>query len=413
MRLPLDSPLLPYHLLQEAKEEMRAQSHIRPIEMTEAMESPNFTHGSIFINESHLQHLTGNPGTNSTEIAVPIFMFAGGAIGNLIAVIVLSGSRQERKSSAFYTLVCGLAVTDLLGTCLASPLTIANYMDALVLRNQRVCEFQSFVLLFFALTGLSIICTMAAERYLAICCPYTYHRWGVGRRFAQKFLFFIYISHVFFCFLPMMGIAESQLQPSGTWCFIDWRTSEPVATAYSVLYGVVSLLLILGTIVLNLAVCGALLLMRRRTVQRPVTTGSVRERWRALSSDAETQMITVLVMTSVVVLSCSAPLVVRMFANHFQDDHKADLAAIRIASVNPILDPWIYILLRRSLFRRLLGLSRKCSSTRSISSPTQQIDLFHSDMRHDHVFTQLMCNASVITQLPAVTKFSRQDAEKL
>ncbi|XP_072245376.1 prostaglandin E2 receptor EP4 subtype-like [Leuresthes tenuis] len=398
------------------KKETLSQGHNRPKEtyLTNAsiweylaMESPNFTHGPV-ANESLIQHSR----TMGTEIALPIFMFAGGAIGNLIAIIVLSVSRQERKSSAFYTLVCGLAVTDLLGTCLASPFTIANYLNPLVLKRTNVCECHSFLLLFFGLTGVSIICTMAAERYLAICCPYTYHRWGVDRRFAQKFLFFIYISHIFFCSLPMMGMSESKLQPTGTWCFIDWRTHEPVATAYSLLYGVVSLLMILGTIVLNLAVCGALLLMRRRTVQRPVTRTSVRDRWRALSSAAETQMIAVLVMTSVVVLACSAPLVVRVFANRFKHDHKADLAAIRSASVNPILDPWIYILLRRSLFRRLLNLNKRRRSPGSISPPSPQRNLLCSDiMKNSHVFTQLMCNANMITQLPATVKFTPYDAD--
>ncbi len=272
------------------------------------MEHPNFTHEFLPMNKTLVQPTLATG--VKTSIALPILMFAGGAIGNIIAIIVLSISRQERKSSAFYTLVCGLAVTDLLGTCVASPLTIANYLNRHVLEERHVCEFDSFVLLFFSLTGLSIICAMSAERYLAICCPYTYQRWGVDRRFAQKFLLFMYINHIFFCCLPMMGMARSELQSSSTWCFIDWRTDEPVAAAYSVVYGVVSLLLILGTIVLNLAVCGALLLMRRRTVQRAGTRSSVRERWRALSSAAETQMIAVLVTTSVVVLACSAPLVV-------------------------------------------------------------------------------------------------------
>ncbi|KAM6921034.1 prostaglandin E2 receptor EP4 subtype-like [Xenentodon cancila] len=364
------------------------------------MESLNFTHGSASSNKSQ----------NVKEIALPVFMFAGGAIGNLIAIVVLSVSRQERKSSAFYTLVCGLAVTDLLGTCMASPLTIATYLDQHVLRAQHFCEFHSFLLLFFGLAGLSIICAMAAERYLAICCPYTYQRWGVDRRFAQKFLFFIYISHILFCCLPVMGMAKSELQPSGTWCFIDWGGQEAVPSAYSALYGVVSLLLILGTIVLNLAVCGALLLMRRRTVQRPVTRASVRERWRALSSAAETQMIAVLVMTSAVVLACSAPLVVRVFANRFKPDDKADLAAIRAASVNPILDPWIYILLRRSLFRKLLSLSRKRSNA---SLPSPQRNLLCPDiMKESHVFSQLMCNANIIT-LPATAKFTQYNMESL
>lgn len=329
MRLPENVPLLtPYHLLQTVKEEMRSQNHNRPQGMTDAslaMESANFTHGSAPSNETVHSTLS-----HSTEIALPIFMFAGGATGNIIAIIVLSVTRQLRKSSAFYSLVCGLAVTDLLGTCLASPLTIADYLDKRVLRNERVCEFHSFVLLFFGLTGLSIICAMAAERYLAICWPYAYQRWGVGRCFARKFLLFIYTSHIFFCCLPVLGTAGSELQPSETWCFIDWKS------AYTVLYGALSLLLILGTIALNLAVCGALLLMRRRSARRRVSTASGRGRWRFLSSAAETQMITVLVMTSVVVLTCSAPLVVsnlnRTFFFFFPQQDQMDDAQ---------LEPWL------------------------------------------------------------------------
>ncbi|XP_012706547.2 prostaglandin E2 receptor EP4 subtype [Fundulus heteroclitus] len=395
---------------------MRSQIHRRPMPISDASfwltlaMTPNFTHGSVPTNESLRQR-----SDNSTEMALPVFMFAGGAIGNLIAILVLSVSRQEKKSSAFFSLVRGLAVTDLLGTCLASPFTIANYLDQHVLRSRHFCEFDSFLLLFFGLTGLSIICAMAAERYLAICCPYRYQRWGVDRGFAQKLLFLIYISHILFCCLPMMGISRSELQPPGTWCFIDWKTPEPVAAAYSVLYGAVSLLLILGTIVLNLTVCGALLLMRRRTVQRPVARASVRQRWKALSSAAETQMMAVLVMTSVVVLACSAPLVVRIFANRFRSDQKADLAAIRIASLNPILDPWIYILLRRSLFRRLLSRSRRCDSpTNNNAPPSPQSDLLYPEMLKENcVFTQLMCNANIITQLPASVRFSPFDSEVL
>ncbi|KAK2908018.1 prostaglandin E2 receptor EP4 subtype-like [Channa argus] len=416
MRLPEKIRLLTSYLLMKGvKEEMRAQIHNRPKEISltnnspwvsVAMENSSFTHGSASMNETAVE----------TAILLPIFMFAGGAIGNIIAIIVLSVSRQERKSSAFYTLVCGLAVTDLLGTCLASPVTIANYLDPHVLTDEHVCEFHSFLLLFFSLAGLSNIFAMAAERYLAICCPYTYQRWGVDRRFAQKVLFLIYISHIFFCCLPMMGIAKSERQTSKTWCFIDRSTHDPVAATYSILYGAVSLLLILGTMVLNLAVCGALLLMRQRTVQRPVTRGSVRERWKALSSASETQMMAVLVMTSAVVLACSAPLVVSVFAHRFMqyNDAEADLAAIRIAAVNPILDPWIYILLRRSLFRRLLSLSRRGSSIHSNSSSAPPRNPFYSDMMKDsHVFTQLMCNASIVTQLPATVKFTPCDPENL
>ena len=105
-----------------------------------------------------------------------------------------------------------------------------------------------------------------------------------------------------------------------------------------------------------------------------------------------------------------------MFANRFmlKYDPTADLAAIRIASVNPILDPWIYILLRRSLFRRLISLSRHGSSTHSGSPPSPQTNLFYPQLMTDGtVFAQLMCSANVITQLPAAVKFTPYDAESL
>ncbi|XP_077573569.1 prostaglandin E2 receptor EP4 subtype-like [Stigmatopora nigra] len=346
--------------------------------------SPNSTRNS-----------TWPEGPRSERIALPTLMFLGGAIGNIVAIVVLSLSRQERKSSAFYTLVCGLAVTDLLGTCLASPLTIANYLDDQVLQGGTLCDFHAFLLLFFGLTGLSIICAMAAERYLAICCPYLYRRWRVDRRFAQIFLVFVYAANVLFCCLPAMGAARSRLQASKTWCFIDLRTPEPLAAVYSVLYGSVSVLLIVGTTALNVAVCGALMLMRRRGARRTTDScrSSLKDRWRALSSAAEIQIITVLVMTSVVVLACSAPLVVRVFTNRLmlENDPKADLAAIRIASVNPILDPWIYILLRRSLFRRILSLSRRCR-THSSSTLTKRGRLFYpEDAKDSHTLGQTMC----------------------
>ncbi|XP_061635204.1 prostaglandin E2 receptor EP4 subtype-like [Phyllopteryx taeniolatus] len=365
--------------------------------------SPNFTHASACLND------TWPVEPWKEEMALPILMFAGGAIGNIIAVVVLSMSRQDRKSSAFYALVCGLAVTDLLGTCLASPLTIANYLDPRVLRGGALCDFHAFLLLFFGLTGLGIICAMAAERYLAICCPYWYRRWGVDRRFARTFLTCVYAANVLFCCLPVTGAVRGSLQASETWCFVDLRTPEPVAAVYSVLYGAVSVLLIAGTTALNVAVCGSLLLMRRRSVRRGTEGGrsSVRARWRALSSAAEIQIVAVLVVTSLVVLACSAPLVVRVFANRLmlKDDPEADLAAIRIAAVNPILDPWIYILLRRSLFRRILSLSRRCR-TRSSSALTTQGRLFYPEhIKDSNVLSQMM-HTCLRTSLPAASTVS-------
>lgn len=96
-----------------------------------------------------------------------------------------------------------------------------------------------------------------------------------------------------------------------------------------------------------------------------------------------------------------------------KNDTDADLAAIRIASVNPILDPWIYILLRRSLFRRLLGSPRRGSSKSGMASPQSNKYMYPDVMRDSHVFTQLMCSANVITQLPSTVTLTPYDTEGL
>ncbi|KAI1891836.1 hypothetical protein AGOR_G00147840 [Albula goreensis] len=291
-------------------------------------------------------------------LAIPVFMFVAGVVGNIIAIVVLSKTKRERKESAFYTLVCGLAVTDLLGTCLASPISI-TYLEHNWPRT--LCEFHSFLLLFFGVAGLSIICAMSAERYLAISHPYTYKRWAIDQSVARWSLFTIYAGNVLFCCLPVMGFSESVHQHHNTWCFINWRTDKTLHVVYSFLYAGISSLLILVTVAFNVALCWTLFIMRQRTRNRFAPRMSLKKHWKELSSGVEIQMMVLLIVTSLVVLVCSTPLVVRVFVNQIwlEVDGDADLQAIRFASVNPILDPWVYILIRRTVFHKLLSLTRR------------------------------------------------------
>ncbi|XP_061093737.1 prostaglandin E2 receptor EP4 subtype-like [Conger conger] len=299
-------------------------------------------------------------------LAIPVLMFAVGVVGNVTAIAVLSRTKRERKESAFYTLVCGLAVTDLLGTCLASPITIATVLQSPW--PEALCEFHSFLLLFFGVAGLSIICTMSAERYLAISHPYTYKRWAVDQHVARWCLFAIYAGNVLFCCLPLLGFSRSIRQPPYTWCFIDWRSRIPLHVFYSFLYAGISSLLILVTIACNVALCWTLLVMRQR-IGKLVPRASIKKHWRERSSGVEIQMMLLLIVTSLVVLVCSTPLVVRIFVNQrwLVNDWDADLQAIRFASVNPILDPWVYILLRRTVFHKVLSLSKRVMRGRAKS----------------------------------------------
>ncbi|XP_062984743.1 prostaglandin E2 receptor EP4 subtype [Elgaria multicarinata webbii] len=325
---------------------------------------------------NHTVLSSANSSSNGTEtlenrkpVTIPTVMFIFGVVGNLIAIVVLCKSRKEQKETTFYTLVCGLAVTDLLGTCLVSPVTIATYLKNEWPGGDPLCEYSTFILLFFGLSGLSIICAMSIERYLAINHAYFYSHY-VDKKLAALTLFAIYVSNVLFCALPSMGLGSTKLQYPQTWCFIDWRTNVSTYAAYSYMYAGFSSFLIMVTVVSNVLVCMALIRMHRQFMRRTSLgtdhtasrLSDVRRRrsFRRMAG-AEIQMVILLIATSLVVLICSIPLVVRVFVNQLYQPplvrdirQNPDLQAIRIASVNPILDPWVYILLRKTVLSKAI-----------------------------------------------------------
>lgn len=269
--------------------------------------------------ESQLNMDTNSSATRRMEPripTIPAIMFIFGVISNLIAIVVLCKSRREQKETTFYTLVCGLAVTDLLGTVLASPVTIATYVKGAWPDGDPLCQYFGFVLLFFSLAGLSIICAMSIERYIAINHAYLYNDYA-DKKLAGVTLLAIYASNILFCALPSMGFGEVKMQYPQTWCFIDWRTNVSAHAAFSYMYAGCSSLLILVTVICNVLVCGALIRMHRRFVRRTslgTDPGRASDPGRTRSfgrlAGAEIQMVILLIATSAVVLICSIPLVV-------------------------------------------------------------------------------------------------------
>ncbi|XP_040052954.2 prostaglandin E receptor 4 (subtype EP4) b [Gasterosteus aculeatus] len=295
---------------------------------------------------------------------IPAIMFIFGVVGNVIAIVVLRISRKEQKETTFYTLVCGLAVTDLLGTLLASPVTIATYVKGAWPGGEPLCQYSGFILLFFFLVQLSIVFAMSVERYLAINHAYFYNEY-VNQKLAALSLLAIYVSNIAFCALPSLGFGEVKLQSTRTWCFIDWQNNQTAVATFNLMYAGVNSAIVLATVVCNVMVCGALILMHKRFIRR-TSLGTDQRRVAELGrrrsfarlAGAEIQMVILLIATSAVVLICSIPLVLRIFVNQLHrnqtEEQNKDLLAIRMASVNPILDPWIYILLRKTVVLKLM-----------------------------------------------------------
>lgn len=247
---------------------------------------------------------------------IPAIMFIFGVAGNIVAIVVLRISRKEQKETTFYTLVCGLAVTDLLGTLLVSPVTIATYVKGSMPGGEPLCQYGGFILLFFFVVQLGIVFAMSVERYLAINHPYLYNRY-VNQKVAALTLVVIYISNMVFCALPGVGVGQVTRQKSGTWCFINWRNDNATVKTFNLIYAGANSVIVLSTVICNVMVFGALILMHKRFVRRTSLGTDQRRvaefrRRRSFSrlAGAEIQMVILLIATSAVVLICSTPLLV-------------------------------------------------------------------------------------------------------
>uniref|UniRef100_A0A8C4VJ43 Prostaglandin D2 receptor n=1 Tax=Gopherus evgoodei TaxID=1825980 RepID=A0A8C4VJ43_9SAUR len=82
----------------------------------------------------------------------------------------------------------------------------------------------------------------------------------------------------------------------------------------------------------------------------------------------ELDHLVLLALMTVLFTVCSLPLIVT-FAADFNE--KADLTALRFISVNSIVDPWVFIIFRTSVFRKFLH--RVCCRQTDVSTHKDQL----------------------------------------
>lgn len=322
--------------------------------------------------------------------ATSIIMFMAGVVGNLLALFILGVHRKEHRSrsSIFCVLVTGLALTDLLGTCLLSPPVFICYaynMSLISLGGEGLCNLFGFAMSFFGLAPTLILCAMAVERCLAISHPYFYSV-HIRRRFAKLTLFFICLFSLAFCLLPYVGYGKFRQYCPGTWCFIDMDAAggggggggderAGLVLAFSLSYSSLMALLIFAVFVCNGSVIVSLCRMHRSQLMRRgsgASTGRRRKMSLAWFVKGEEEMdhLVLLALITVIFVVCSLPLTIAGFINAvrpFCGDTK-NLTAFRFYALNPIVDPWVFIICRKSVFNHLASVlscrfSRKAVKT--------------------------------------------------
>ncbi|KAL8624184.1 hypothetical protein ACOMHN_046270 [Nucella lapillus] len=331
-----------------------------------------------------LTNLTDEEGSKPgplISLTVPLVMSCTGALGNVLALTLLWRSRKENGRSVFYRLVAALAVTDLFGILVTSPVTILTYSNNLQwVGGQPLCHYSSFMMIFAGLATVLLVLCMAVERCLAILAPYFYERHVAPER-VKALLAAVWIVAVLISCLPLVNVGRNKRHYPGTWCFFDYLSDRPVDKVFSVVYAVIGLSVIASTAICNVAVMIVLLRMRR--VSQNI--GKSREGRTVTNMTSEMQMIFFLAGIILVFATCYCPLMVRVLINvsgTVPMNVEADLMAIRLASLNQILDPWVYLLLRRRLAAILYSTCKSVSPLHMASLKTLKSEHFNNSPRN-------------------------------
>ncbi|XP_059371158.1 prostacyclin receptor-like [Carassius carassius] len=330
-------------------------------------------------------------------------MFIAGVVGNLMALAILGVHRKEHrtKSSVFCILVTGLALTDLLGTCLLSPPVFICYAQRKSLVGLTgdwwLCWLFAFAMTFFGLASMLILCAMAVERCLAISHPYFYSK-HVRRSFAKIVLFLIYLFTFMFCLLPFFGYGQHKQYCPGTWCFIKMEVEgesedeKRRTLTFSLSYAVLMALLIAIVFLCNGSVIVSLCRMHRSQLTRRgsvVSAGRKRRlsTWFGQGEEEMDHLLLLACMTFIFVI-CSLPLTICGFVNAISSvgNDQQNLMAFRFSAFNPILDPWIFIIFRKAIFHHIRAFFRCCfprdsvktTAQNSLSFPMEAGDAKHS-----------------------------------
>ncbi|XP_077575071.1 prostaglandin E2 receptor EP1 subtype-like [Stigmatopora nigra] len=306
----------------------------------------------------------------ASGVLVVVLPMTLGIISNVVALFILVNaySLQRRRSKATFLLFAtSLVVTDFMGHLIPGALVLRLYISGAAPPedpdfSDGMCQFLGGSMVFFGLCPLFLGCAMAAERCLGVTKPLLHSSLVTSSR-VRMCLSVIWLAALCVSLLPCFGLGSYAYQDPGTWCFIqvlgDIKRGD---MAFVWLFSGMGLTSLAAAVVCN-SVSGLTLVLARLR-RKPGSHHS------AKSHDIE--MVVQLLGITVTSFICWCPLLIfgPMSAIHSYKgaieetlpNYKMLLVmGVRLATWNQILDPWVYILLRRTVLRKIYLIS-KCQA---------------------------------------------------
>ncbi|XP_071387357.1 prostaglandin E receptor 1b (subtype EP1) [Centroberyx affinis] len=333
----------------------------------------NHTRGEVTEVERH--NATARPPSNPTGAGLSMTL---GILSNVVALIILAKAynRFRRRSKATFLLFASsLVTTDLVGHVIPGALVLRMYSAGTGPRvadpassaaddPDAPCLFLGGSMVFFGLCPLFLGCGMAAERCLGVTRPLLHAQLVTTAR-TKMVLALIWLLALCVSLLPFFSLGAYTYQYPWTWCFIrvlgDIRGTD---LAFVMLFSGLGLASLAVALVCN--TISGITLVRARLRKRSCT-----HRRSAKSHDIE--MVVQLVGIMVTSCICWSPLlifglmsVMRSYSGSIGSDgdtyRMLMMTGVRLASLNQILDPWVYILLRRAILKKIYRITKRRAS---------------------------------------------------
>ncbi|XP_061099772.1 thromboxane A2 receptor-like [Conger conger] len=292
-------------------------------------------------------------------------VFTGlGLSSNLFAFVVLVKAFHRSQSpshTSFLIFLSSLVVTDFMGLLVTGSIVLSfrtTHFDWHDLDPQcHFCNFMGVSMVFYGLCPLLLGAAMAMERFAGIHRPFALSA-NMSKSRALSTVLAVWVFAGCVGLLPLTGLGSYHLQQPGSWCFFN-ISSQPLDMTFCLVFCLVGLLSLAASFLLNTV--SVVTLLRICCGQGDM------QRQRNLELEMMGQLVLIMIIASI----CWCPLLVSIAQTVLSGKHLqiVDLLLwIRFATCNQILDPWVYILFRCSIFKCIfpVGKERPRGSMRSL-----------------------------------------------
>lgn len=254
-------------------------------------------------------NVTKNSSCGYASVGFPIAMMITGMVGNSLALILVYISyrkKENKRKKSFLLCIGSLALTDLFGQLLTSPIVISVYRAGKkwehIDPSGNLCAFFGVCMTTFGLCALFLASAMAIERAMAITNPHWYSN-HMKTSVTKQTLAVVWCLVLLFALLPIAGVGKYTRQWPGTWCFISTGDSEtPGNIFFAITFAVLGIFSLLVTLSCNVVTIRGLII---RCKTKSGTSQSSKH-WERLTTETVIQLLGIMC----VLLICWSPLLV-------------------------------------------------------------------------------------------------------